>query len=127
MSRAPSILSRVITATATRLAQHPSIPAENRPAFAATAETVMHGQWADMFGGETVWVRIYAARSNSQARADRRARILLALAAGQSVATVAHSEGVSTSWVRKLRLAEGLPCMESPAAAVDDAGISNAR
>ena len=127
MSRAPSILSRVIHATASRLAQHPSIPLEARPAFAATAESVMHGQWADMFGGETVWVRIYAARTNSQSRADRRARILLALAAGQTVATVAHSEGVSRRWVRKLAQQAEPPCMESSAAAADDAGISNAR
>lgn len=121
MSRPPSILSRVIEATACRLAQHPSIPVENRLAFAATAESVMHCQWATMFGGETVWVRIYAPHKSGQARAARRARIVQALAAGDVVAVVAKREGVSARWVRKV--AE-LACIESSSAAADDQGIA---
>lgn len=116
--RKSSILSRVITAAAQRLAQDPAIPVENRQAFAATAASVMHAQWSAMFGGETVKVRVYAPHQSATARADRRARILEHLRRGHRPADIAAAEGVSERWVRKLR-AE-LMGMESSAPVRED-------
>lgn len=122
----PSILTRVIAATAEHLAQHPSIPAENRSAFRDAAETLMHGQWAAMFGGQGLSVRIYAPRISDAARQARRTRILAALLLGEAPLAIARREQVSDRWVRKLaRLAaaRNSPGMESSAAAAEDAAV----
>lgn len=118
--RNPSILTRVIGAAAERLAQHPSIPPENRVAFRQAAESVMHGTWASMFGGETVWVRIYAARITAEDRARREARILEALALGDAPEAVARRERVTVRWVQKLR--KRTACINSSPAGRDDQG-----
>lgn len=102
-TRVPSLLTRVISAAAERLADHPTIPLENRLAFRQAAEHVMHAQWASMVGGETVVLRIYASRMSPQTRDARRARILGALAAHEAPAAIAKREGVSARWVRKLQ------------------------
>lgn len=126
-TRVPSLLTRVISAAAERLASDPAVPMESRLAFRQTAEHVMHAQWASMFGGETVWVRIYAPRKNTQAREARRARILAALAADQTTAEIARREAVSARWVQRLRKAANPACMESSQPPVDDSGITGIR
>jgi hypothetical protein len=98
-----STLARVITASAERLAVSLHVPADNRPAFVATVESVLYAQWSSMFGGNEV--RLYAPAASPRQRADRRARVLQALAAGVSPAAVARTEGVSRRWVEKLRRA----------------------
>ncbi len=125
MTRPPSILSRVITATAERLAQHPSILPENRGAFVQQASSVMHHQWSAMFGGENVWVRVYAPRNNTQEREARRDRILAALKAGEAAVAIAKRERVTADWVRKVAARQS--CIESRAVPVDHALIADKR
>jgi hypothetical protein len=101
-ARPQSVLTQVIEAIAHRLAQHPDIPVCNRDAFRANATSVMHQQWASVFGGESVWLRLYVPNMPSSAREIRRARILSALAAGEPKAVVAKRERVSLRWVQRL-------------------------
>lgn len=120
-----SMLTRIIAASAERLAQDPRIPLEAREAFRQAAVTTMHGLWSSAFGGETAWVRLYVPRRDAPQREARRRRILAALAAGELPARVADREGVTLRWVQKLdqaRRAAGAnsPCMESSRSAVDD-------
>lgn len=105
-TRAPSLLSRVIAATAQRLAQHPSIPPASRAAFEAQAAAVMQTMWSDLFGGESVWVRCYVPHSWATDRACRRDRIRAALAAGERPVDIARRERVSERHVRRLRPAD---------------------
>ena len=107
MTRPPSILARVITASAERLAQSLDVPQAARPAFRDTVESVLHGQWASMFGGETVRVRFYASRENQRQRDARRQRILAALKAGELPRAIAKRENVSPSWVHRLAKVTG--------------------
>lgn len=101
MEALTSTLARVITASAERLASSLQVPPGNRPAFVATVESVLYAQWSSMFGGGEV--RLYAPAQSPRQRAERRQRILQALAAGATPAAVARAEGVSVRWVRQLR------------------------
>lgn len=100
MSKPISMLTVIITAAADRLAQDSRIPVENREAFRASAISVMHQQWSDLFGGERV--RMWTARTWSGERKDRQRRILAAIAAGEAAKVIAGRERVSERWVQKL-------------------------
>lgn len=104
-TRPPSILARVISASAVSLAQRWQVPADNREAFVATAESVLAEQWSALFGGETVRVRFYAPKESQRQRDDRRQRIVAALQGGESARAIAKREGVSHRWVNKLAAA----------------------
>lgn len=93
------ILSRLIRTAAERLAHDPVVPPENREAFRANCESVLHAQFSLEFGGE----RIYAPREATWLRMERRQRIERALALGDSTAAIARRERVSERWVRKVR------------------------
>lgn len=103
IQRSPSVLDRVLTAAAERLAQSPAIPVQARAEFQRQAFLVMQDQWSRSFGGESLWVRIYAPKVGAQAREERRGRILQALDAGMSTLDAARAHGVTERYVRKLR------------------------
>ena len=113
MTRTPSILARVISASADSLAQRLQVPAANRQAFVATTEAVLAAQWCSLFGGETV--RVYAPRETQRQRDDRRARIVAALQRGESPRAIAKRENVSPSWVHRLAKVTATGMERSPA------------
>lgn len=100
MTRPPSILSRVITASASSLAQRLQVPPANLQAFVSTTEAVLSAQWCSLFGGETV--RVYAPRETQRQREERRERIVAAIERGESPRAIAKRESVSPSWVHRL-------------------------
>lgn len=122
IGRNPSVLDRVLTAAAERLAQSPAVRPENRAEFQRQAVLVMQDQWSSMFGGESVWVRVYAPRVGAQAREERRGRILRALDAGVPTLDIARAERVTERYVRKLR---NSPRVESSAEPAEDGATAN--
>ena len=105
MTRPPSILDRVIGASVERLVQTLNVPPAAQPAFRDTAHSVLHGQWASMFGGETVRIRFYASKENQRQRDERRQRIVAALRNGESTRAIARRQGCSQRWVEKVAVA----------------------
>jgi Mor family transcriptional regulator len=94
-------LTQVIRSASDLIAADPRIPLESRAALRATAVSVLHQQFATLVGGE----RVYAPRRNEDERQAQRARILAALAAGDSARAIARREACSLRWVYKLRSA----------------------
>lgn len=103
MTKTPSILTRIIAAAAARLAEDARIPVENREAFRRTAVCVFEGAVVDLVGAERM--RLQGWKMTPSARTARRQRIVAALAAGESVASIAQRERVSRRWVERVRLA----------------------
>jgi hypothetical protein len=98
------VVHRIIAAAAEQLAQHPSIPAENRDAFRLTAISVFEQQISDIIGCDTIQLTGWTiAPSERQARRDR---IVAALRSGDQPAHIASRELVSVRWVEKLRRIE---------------------
>jgi hypothetical protein len=102
MTRPPSILARVIAASADTLAQRLQVPPSNRQAFVSTVESVLYSQWATRFGGETVRVRFYAPQESQRQRDERRNRIVEALRKGEAPRVIAKREGVSSRSVYRV-------------------------
>jgi Mor family transcriptional regulator len=117
MTRQPSILARVISASAESLAQRLQVPAANRQAFVDTAEAVLAAQWSTLFGGEIVRVRFYAPKESQHQREQRRQRIVAALQAGEAPRAIAKREGVTREWVYRLAkvTAAGMERSQPPA------------
>lgn len=92
------LLTSVIDAAASRLANDPRVPDANRAAYRDTVVCVLRSQFAVVFGE-----RVYVARDPQQERAQRRARIVQALAAGEQPPSIARRERVSERWVRAIR------------------------
>lgn len=112
-TKPPSILARVISASAASLAQRLQVPPANRQAFVATAEAVLAAQWSTLFGGETV--RVYAPRETQRQRAEKRERIVASLQRGESPRVIAKRENVSPSWVHRLAKVTATGMERSPA------------
>lgn len=104
MSRRPSILTQVIAQGADALAERWQVPAENRPAFRQTFDSVMR-EALGLYAGDRVTsrIRMYVAERSSDERQQQRRRILEALARQEEPAAIAKREGVTTRWVRVLR------------------------
>ena len=101
MNKPKGIMHRIIAAVADKLAQHPSIPPENREAFRATVISVFEAQVCAFIGYDTVRITGWViAPSERRARHDR---IVAALHDGQTSAQIASRELVSVQWVNKLR------------------------
>jgi hypothetical protein len=94
-----SLLSAVIRSAADRLAHDPRIPVPAREAYRFTAESVLRQQLSVLVG-ERVYLRVVTRQRKDP---QRRARIVAALEAGQSVAEIAAREGVTDRAVRKVR------------------------
>jgi len=107
MARPTGLLTRIITAAADRLAQHPSIPAESREALSAAAVSVFECAINDMLGADSVRFGGWAIAPSQ--RNARRERIIEAIRAGHSTAEIASRELVSVRWVNKLRSGMGEP------------------
>jgi hypothetical protein len=90
-------------AFATRLAQRLAGHGPNREAEYLTWVSVIYSVAADCFGGE----RIYGPQTNRVEREQARARIALALEAGEPDQEIARREAVSRSLVRKVRQQRG--------------------
>lgn len=105
MTRPPSILARVISASADSLVQRLHVPPANRQAFVDTAEDVLAAQWATLFGGETVRVRFHAPKESQRRRDERRQRIVESLSKGEAPRAIARREGCSQRWVEKIAAA----------------------
>lgn len=102
MTRSPSILETIITASAERLAQTLRVPCADAPAFVSAVERTLYAEWASRYQGEGVRVRLYVARECRAARVERRNRILRALRAGEHSRAISKRENVSPSWVHRL-------------------------
>jgi len=101
MARPSGLLTRIITAAADRLAQHPSIPVDSREAFSAAAVSVFECAINDMLGADSVrfggWAIVPSQRN------ARRERIIEAIRAGHSTAEIASRELVSQRQVQRLQ------------------------
>jgi Mor family transcriptional regulator len=97
----PSLLGRLIRAVADRLANHPSIPEQNRETFKATAALAIEAELRSHFGGEQV--RLYIPKFGGETRKARDERITAAIAAGEAAPSVAKRESVSERHVRRVR------------------------
>jgi hypothetical protein len=86
-------------AFATRLARRLARNSPQHEAEYLTWVSVIYAVAADTFGGE----RIYGPQTNRVEREQARARIALALEAGEPPAQIAQREGVTDRHVRKLR------------------------
>lgn len=73
--------------------------APNREAEYLSLVSLIYAQAAAVFGGE----RIYGPRTNHVEAEQARARIAMALQAGESAQEIARREGVTDRHVRKLR------------------------
>lgn len=104
MSRRPSLLTQVINQSADALAERWQVPAEKRPAFVATFDTVMR-EALGLYAGDRLIsrVRMYVPERSADERQQQRRRILDALARQEEPAAIAQREGVTTRWVRVLR------------------------
>jgi hypothetical protein len=104
MTRRPSILSQVLAQGADALADRWQVPAETRPAFRATFDSVMREAFG-LYAGDrlTSRLRLYVAERSPDERLQQRRRILEALAKGEDAAAIAKREGVTARWVRVLR------------------------
>jgi DNA-binding NarL/FixJ family response regulator len=99
--RRPSMFRQLIRGAATRIANDPRIPAENRAALAQHAEHVIWHEWRELFGGDVVNLR--APDIEPGQREARAQRVASAIAAGQSSVDVAKNEGISPSAIRMQR------------------------
>ncbi len=90
-------------AFATRLAQRLAGHGPNREAEYLTWVSVIYSVAADCFGGE----RIYGPQTNRVEREQARARIALAIQAGEPATQIARREGVDPSLVRRIRRQRG--------------------
>ena len=86
-------------AFATRLAQRLAGHGPNREAEYLTWVSVIYSVAADCFGGE----RIYGPQTNRVEREQARARIALALQAGEPATEIAKREGTTPRTVRRVR------------------------
>lgn len=104
MTRRPSLLAQVIARSADTLAERWHVPAESRPEFRQTFDTVMREALC-MYAGDRITsrVRMYVAEKSADERQQQRRRILDALATGQEPVVIARREGVTPQWVRVLR------------------------
>ena len=96
--RRPSMFRQLIRGAATRIANDPAIPVENRAALAQHAEHIIWHQWRELFGGDVVNLR--APDIEPGERDGRANRIAAAIAAGVSSVEIARREGVRPSMVR---------------------------
>lgn len=91
----------LVDAIVRAVAEHPSVPAENRAAFYAVGPRLVQETIRSVLGCDSVqltgWVIV------PSERLARRDRILRALDAGEPPARIASRELVSVRWVRKLR------------------------
>lgn len=94
-------LARLIGAVADRLASDPGVPTANRSAYRDTVVSVFSAQLTAMFGGEEI--RLYVPKTATDLRRARDERISVAVAAGETPATVASRERVSERHVRRVR------------------------
>lgn len=100
MSRQPSMFTRLVQGTATRLAADPSVPESHRAALAAAAEHVIWAEWRDLFGGERV--RLRAPDVEPNARQARARRIQEALSRDEPMAQIARRENVRLWAVQRI-------------------------
>jgi hypothetical protein len=103
MTRRPSILSQVLAQGADALADRWQVPAETRPAFRATFDSVMREAFKLRAGERIPSWGFFVAKESTEQRLQQRRRILEALDQGQSPAAIAIKEGVTPQWVRVLR------------------------
>jgi DNA invertase Pin-like site-specific DNA recombinase len=86
-------------AFATRLAQRLAGHGPHREAEYLTWVSVIYSVAADCFGGE----RIYGPQTNRVEREQARARIAMALEAGEPAEQIARREGTTPRTVRRIR------------------------
>jgi len=103
MTRRPSILSQVLAQGADALADRWQVPAETRPAFRATFDSVMREAFKLRAGERIPSWGFFVAKESTEQRQQKRRRILEALAQGEEPAVIAKREDVTTRWVRVLR------------------------
>ena len=101
LNKPKGVVHRILAAAAETLAQHPSIPVENREAFKAQVISVMEHQITAVLGCDSIPLAGWAiVPSERQARRDR---IVEALRRGDASPHIASRELVSVRWVNKLR------------------------
>jgi hypothetical protein len=105
--RPPPISVRLFTAFAQSQAECERVPADKRQQFVERAVRCFSTVLSQQFGGQTV--RMFASRRPNHDRMAQRLRINAALRLGESVAAIAHREGISPGHVRKLRARQSVP------------------
>ena len=91
----------LVDAIVRAVAEHPSVPAENRAAFYAVGPRLVQETIRSVLGCDSVQLTGWAIVPTE--RLARRDRILRALEAGEPPALIASRELVSVRWVQKLR------------------------
>lgn len=100
VSKTPGLFVRFIRAAATRIANDPRVPPENREALAHAAEHVMWQQWRDLVGGDR-WKVFSAPEQDPRAREERARRVAASIAAGEPATVIAKREHLRPATVRK--------------------------
>lgn|SRR5574343_761905 len=105
MARDKALIRELAEVTADTLAEYVTrgAPPANREAAYLTIMSLIYGAWARVAGGE--WV--YVPRTNPAELEQARARIALALQAGEPPPVIARREGVSQKTVHRVRRARG--------------------
>lgn len=98
--RRPSMFRQLIRGAATRIANDPAIPVENRAALAQHAEHIIWHQWRELFGGDVVNLR--APDIEPGEREARAQRIAAARSSGEPVSVIARRERITERHVRRI-------------------------
>lgn len=101
VGRPQGVLQRIIHGAAARLAAHADVPEAHREALRTTAVSIFEHEVCRVIGCDTVQISGWSIAPSE--RANRRERILAAIAAGDAARVIAARELVSERYVRKLR------------------------